>query len=160
MNVAHCSRMTLFTLILAAGATAGCEERRAWSAPPAPRLTAESKPAPRPPPTQKTYVVQYGDGWWDIARSQGTSMGDLLAVNGATTATQLHPGQVLQLPAGGARPDTGARNQASPVPRSAPQPGPFIPYRGNGFGPTPCADGSWSHSSGRGTCSHHGGARW
>ena len=40
---------------------------------------------------------------------------------------------------------------------SAVSPGAFIPYAGNGGGPTPCADGTWSHSSGRGTCSHHGG---
>ena len=33
----------------------------------------------------------------------------------------------------------------------------FIPYPGNGGGPTRCRDGSYSHSSGRGTCSHHGG---
>lgn len=33
----------------------------------------------------------------------------------------------------------------------------FIPYEGNGRGPTLCTDGQWSHSSGRGTCSHHGG---
>ena len=33
----------------------------------------------------------------------------------------------------------------------------FIPYAGNGGGPTRCRDGSYSHSSGRGTCSHHGG---
>ena len=33
----------------------------------------------------------------------------------------------------------------------------FIPYAGNGGGPTQCADGMLSHSSGRGTCSHHGG---
>jgi hypothetical protein len=32
-----------------------------------------------------------------------------------------------------------------------------IPYPGNGGGPTLCADGSVSGSSGRGTCSHHGG---
>jgi hypothetical protein len=35
--------------------------------------------------------------------------------------------------------------------------GEFIPYAGNGGGPTMCSDGSLSHSSGRGTCSHHGG---
>jgi hypothetical protein len=35
----------------------------------------------------------------------------------------------------------------------------YIEYEGNGGGPTQCADGSWSHSSGRGTCSHHGGIR-
>jgi hypothetical protein len=33
----------------------------------------------------------------------------------------------------------------------------FIPYPGNGRGPTLCRDGMYSHSSGRGTCSHHGG---
>lgn len=36
--------------------------------------------------------------------------------------------------------------------------GNFIPYGGNGLGPTQCFDGKWSHSSGRGACSHHGGA--
>jgi hypothetical protein len=35
--------------------------------------------------------------------------------------------------------------------------GQFIAYPGNGGGPTPCADGMWSHSSGAGTCSGHGG---
>ena len=35
--------------------------------------------------------------------------------------------------------------------------GPFITYPGNGGGPTQCRDGSVSHSSGRGTCSGHGG---
>jgi hypothetical protein len=38
-----------------------------------------------------------------------------------------------------------------------PSPGEFIPYSGNGGGPTLCSDGMYSHSSGRGTCSHHGG---
>jgi hypothetical protein len=38
-------------------------------------------------------------------------------------------------------------------------PGQFIPYAGNGGGPTQCNDGTWSHSSGRGTCSHHGGIK-
>lgn len=43
------------------------------------------------------------------------------------------------------------------LPAYDPQVGPFIPYEGNGGGPTLCADGMWSHSSGSGTCSHHGG---
>jgi hypothetical protein len=38
-----------------------------------------------------------------------------------------------------------------------PDSGSFIPYEGNGGGPTLCKDGKWSHSSGRGTCSGHGG---
>lgn len=33
----------------------------------------------------------------------------------------------------------------------------YIPYPGNGGGPTLCRDGSISNSSGPGTCSHHGG---
>jgi uncharacterized membrane protein YgcG len=41
--------------------------------------------------------------------------------------------------------------------RSVTSTGGFIPYAGNGGGPTLCADGMMSHSSGRGTCSHHGG---
>jgi hypothetical protein len=46
----------------------------------------------------------------------------------------------------------------TPTPTSAPAiTGPRIPYPGNGGGPTLCADGSVSNSSGRGTCSHHGG---
>lgn len=35
--------------------------------------------------------------------------------------------------------------------------GQFIPYAGNGLGPTLCADGLYSHSAGSGTCSSHGG---
>jgi hypothetical protein len=35
--------------------------------------------------------------------------------------------------------------------------GTFIPYHGNGLGPTLLNDGTWSHSAGRGTGSHHGG---
>ncbi len=40
---------------------------------------------------------------------------------------------------------------------ASPATGAFIAYAGNGGGPTLCSDGSLSHSSGRGTCSHHGG---
>ena len=48
------------------------------------------------------------------------------------------------------------RSGSSALP-GQPQPGTFIPYQGNGDGPTLCSDGTYSHSSGRGTCSHHGG---
>lgn len=51
-----------------------------------------------------------------------------------------------------------SRARSSPgTPVTPPVPGEFIPYPGNGGGPTLCADGMYSHSSGRGTCSHHGG---
>jgi len=46
----------------------------------------------------------------------------------------------------------------SSAPRyQAPSGGNYIPYPGNGGGPTRCRDGSISNSSGRGTCSYHGG---
>lgn len=51
--------------------------------------------------------------------------------------------------------EDGVGTQAAP--RATTAPGQFIPYAGNGGGPTRCRDGTYSHSSGRGTCSHHGG---
>lgn len=52
-------------------------------------------------------------------------------------------------------PSSARSGSAAPV--SQPLPADFIPYPGNGGGPTLCNDGMYSHSSGRGTCSHHGG---
>ena len=97
----------------------------------------------------RTYAVVAGDSWSVIAAKFGVSMQALYAANGLTGPTAaLYPGTVLFLP---------VNATASNLP---PGPGPtlnFIPYAGNGGGPTLCRDGSWSHSSGRGTCSHHGG---
>lgn len=47
--------------------------------------------------------------------------------------------------------------EAAPTVDESPSAGQFIRYEGNGGGPTLCGDGSYSHSSGRGTCSHHRG---
>jgi hypothetical protein len=155
MNAPYCSRITVFLLILAAGASAGCEERKAWSAPAEPPAPSAPVSQTKPSPARHFCVVQPGDGWWHIAQTLDVSMDGLLAANGATTATPLNPGQLLVLPAG---PRTlSPIRRTRPVPQPVPQAGPFIPYPGNGLGPTPCADGTWSHSSGRGTCSHHGG---
>jgi hypothetical protein len=63
------------------------------------------------------------------------------------------------------RPETDCRAPATiAVPDPAPEPptavspaAQSVPYPGNGGGPTLCSDGSVSGSSGRGTCSHHGG---
>ncbi|HMG22827.1 MAG TPA: hypothetical protein VK607_15945 [Kofleriaceae bacterium] len=49
----------------------------------------------------------------------------------------------------------GAIQVGSALERTAP--GTFIPYPGNARGPLLCSDGTYSHSSGRGTCSRHGG---
>lgn len=70
--------------------------------------------------------------------------GELVGLNGSLTGELTQPNA---LPA------------VTLTPRSSSPPvtDPRIPYPGNGGGPTLCRDGSISGSSGRGTCSHHGG---
>lgn len=63
-----------------------------------------SAPDPQPQPG-RTYTVQPGDSWYRIAARQLGSearVGELLAANGATAATVIHPGQVIRLPGEGA----------------------------------------------------------
>ncbi len=50
--------------------------------------------------TGSTYTVVAGDSWSRIASVLGVSMNSLLAANGATTSTVIHPGQVLCVPGG------------------------------------------------------------
>ncbi len=47
-----------------------------------------------------TYTVVAGDGWSIIARRLSVTMTALLAANGATTATVIHPGRSVCIPAG------------------------------------------------------------
>jgi len=60
-----------------------------------------------------TYTVVSGDCWSCIARKLGVSTRDLLAANGASTSTMIHPGQVVDLPA-------GAAPATAPLPASTP----------------------------------------
>ena len=91
------------------------------------------------------YTVVSGDSWSGIALKSGVSLTSLYAANGLSGPTRaLNPGDIVLLPTGATAPPT-------------PGLGPFIPYPGNGGGPTVCRDGMVSHSSGSGTCSHHGG---
>jgi LysM repeat protein len=55
-------------------------------------------PPNEPGPTTGTYTVVAGDGWFAIGRKLGVEVGPLLAVNGATLQTIIHPGQVLKIP--------------------------------------------------------------
>jgi LysM repeat protein len=54
------------------------------------------------PASGGTYTVVSGDCWSCIARKFGVPTRDLLAANGVTTSTMIHPGQVIDLPAGAA----------------------------------------------------------
>ncbi|OUP01851.1 hypothetical protein B5F36_11690 [Anaerofilum sp. An201] len=63
-----------------------------------------SVPDPQPQPG-RTYTVQPGDSWYRIAAQQLGSesrVQELLAANGATVATVIHPGQIIRLPGEGA----------------------------------------------------------
>jgi LysM repeat protein len=61
-----------------------------------------------------TYTVVSGDCWSCIARKYGVPTRDLLAVNGARASTMIHPGQVIDLPAGAA-PAGGAPPASTPA---------------------------------------------
>jgi hypothetical protein len=62
------------------------------------KQTAPAKKAVGAPP-KSTYTVVAGDGWFAIARKLGVPVKDLLAANGATKETMIHPGNVLRVPA-------------------------------------------------------------
>jgi LysM repeat protein len=61
-----------------------------------------------------TYTVVSGDCWSCIARRFGVPTRDVLAANGATASTMIHPGQVIDLPAG-AKPDRGSPPGSTPT---------------------------------------------
>jgi len=134
-------------LLAALALLPGCG-RRAEAMPNRSAPTAEAPPAPR------SYTVQPGDGWFKIASDNQVTLPALLAVNDATTATAIHPGQTLRLPST----DTASAVAVVPSTRRPPTPvaGGGAGFEGAGGG-TLCSDGSVSGSTGRGTCSHHGG---
>jgi LysM repeat protein len=51
------------------------------------------------PAVDRGYVVQPGDYLFGIAHQQGVALGDLLAANGLTLTSVIHPGQRLVVPA-------------------------------------------------------------
>ena len=71
---------------------------------PTPAPAPAPAPGPAPAPSGTTYTVRAGDCWSCIASRLGISMGSLLAANGASTSTMLHPGMVIKLPAGTSAP--------------------------------------------------------
>jgi LysM repeat protein len=69
-------------------------------APPAatvPTTTVAGK-APVAPAGSSKYTVVANDSWYGIAKKFGVTPDSLLAANGATTKTQINPGQVIVIP--------------------------------------------------------------
>ena len=67
-----------------------------------------------------TYTVISGDSWYRISTNAKVTMTALMAANGATTATVIHPGQTLCLPAGVTAVVTTTTLAASPALTAAP----------------------------------------
>jgi len=69
---------------------------------------AGTVPPPLPPSGGGTYTVVAGDSWYGIAAKLGCTVDQLLAANPpATTATVIHPGDVLNVPASSTTPPSG-----------------------------------------------------
>lgn len=60
-----------------------------------PTPTPEPEPAPS---TSTTHTVSAGETWYGIARIHGINVYDLLAANGASEGTPIHPGDVVVVP--------------------------------------------------------------
>jgi hypothetical protein len=102
----------------------------------------------------RDFVCSCATDAWLAARSKPAKLDDDLARCGAAGRYREAVGQnptVRQFAA--TRPAPSGR----PIRLDRATPGSFIPYQGNGGGPTRCSDGTYSHSSGRGTCAYHGG---
>ena len=67
----------------------------------------------------KQYEVVAGDYWILIAKKVSVSVGDLLAVNGASTSTSLFPGRTICLPSNASAPTTAAPTTAKPTTTTA-----------------------------------------
>jgi LysM repeat protein len=90
-----------------------------------------------------TYTVVRGDGWSLIARKLGVTTKALLAANGATTATVIHPGRALCVPAGATA--TSSSNSSSNSSSTASK-----PASGSGSGAGSCAAGTYTVVKGDG----------
>lgn len=71
------------------------------------------------PASAGTYVVQRDDTLFDIARELNVGLAALLAANGLTATSVIHPGMVLQVPAGAAPASTSANTRTTGTTSSA-----------------------------------------
>ena len=85
------------TLIVASTWALTAPVARATSQP-ATSLPATNLPAPATAPAPGTYLVKPGDNLAGIAKKLGVTLAQLLAVNGITAKSVIHPGDVLLVP--------------------------------------------------------------
>ena len=60
--------------------------------------TSATQPASASATSPTTYVVKFGEALAGIARKHGVKLGALVKANNMTTASVIHPGQVLNIP--------------------------------------------------------------
>ena len=76
-------------------------------------VAAAPSRAAAPACSNGTYTVVRGDGWSIIARKLGVTTKALLAANSATTATVIHPGRSICVPAGATTTSSGSSSGSS-----------------------------------------------
>jgi LysM repeat protein len=81
---------------------------------------ASASPAPA---TASSYTVRQDDTLFGIARRLGVRLDALLAANGLTATSMIHPGMVLQVPAGASGSTSGAAPTGTAAPAAAPATG-------------------------------------
>ena len=75
------------------------ETKQEESTPKEEKASAETTESAKQNSTGGTYIVVSGDGLYAIARKTGTSIDDLLSLNGLSLNSTIYPGQVLTLSA-------------------------------------------------------------
>ena len=79
--------------------SASAESKQEESTPKEEKASAENTESAKQNSTGGTYTVVSGDGLYAIARKTGTSIDDLLSLNGLSLNSTIYPGQVLTLSA-------------------------------------------------------------
>ena len=85
------------------------------AAPPSATQPAQVETAEAAPACAKTYTVVNGDYWIFIAQKVSVKVTDLYAINKATAASPLFPGQTVCLPANASAPTTAVPTTAAPT---------------------------------------------
>lgn len=127
--VALLAATTLSTIAVPASVSAHTSTTSTWSSRTSPSCS------------NGAYSVARGDGWSIIARKLGTTTRALLAANGASTRTVLHPGQSVCAPAGA----TGATTQPATLTGSTGSTGASKPSgSATGAATASCASGTYT----------------